>query len=316
MKRQAAHNAHSPALTPEPLTRMSAKPPPLQLLPAFDAASRLLSFSKAAAELHLTTAAISQQIKQLEGHLGMPLFRRLTRRVELTEAGAAFALVVRQTLSTYREGHADLLHRYTRPVLRMSVSPFVAYELLIPRLGEFQAAFPHVDIRLEASMAYVDFEHEAVDAAIRLGNGNWPGLDALPLCACQAAIVASPTLLQRHPIRSPADLKHHTLIHPRHSHADWDMVAQYAQLPKLERKGDLMLDSDLAALKAAEQGLGVALFVAPSSGKLLGTDRLQLVVPPFDLPMQAYYVFRPNDGKAPLLMQAYRWIKQTIDALP
>ncbi|MBI2733597.1 MAG: LysR family transcriptional regulator, partial [Aquabacterium sp.] len=91
------------------------RPPPLQLLPAFEAASRLLSFSKAARELHVTTAAISQQIKQLEGHLGLSLFRRLTRRVELTEAGAQFAELVGRMLSSYRQGHADLLHRFTQP---------------------------------------------------------------------------------------------------------------------------------------------------------------------------------------------------------
>lgn len=289
------------------------KPPPLQLLPAFEAAARLLSFSKAAAELHLTTAAISQQIKQLEGHLDMPLFRRLTRRVELTDAGSAFAEVVSQTLSTYRVGHADLLHRYTRPVLRLSASLFVAHELLIPRLGEFQSTYPHVDVRLEASMDLVDFEHDPVDAAIRLGSGNWPGLVALPLCTCQATLVASPELLRDKPIHNLADLKQHTLIHPRQNHADWDVVARFANLPRLERQGDLILDSDLAALKAAEAGLGVTLIVTPTGAPLLHSRHLSALMPPVTLPMQAYFVFRPNDGKEALLMDAYNWIRQTIN---
>ncbi len=306
-----AHNAEIKASNAQH-PRSMQKPPPLQLLPAFEAASRLQSFSKAAAELHLTTAAISQQIKQLEGHLEMPLFRRLTRRVELTEAGSAFAEVVRQTLNSYRLGHADLMHRYTRPVLRMSASVFVAHELLIPRLGAFQKRHPNIDIRLEASMALVDFEHDPIDAAIRLGSGNWPGLEALPLCTCQAILVASPDLLKRKPIRSLEDLRHHTLIHPRQTHTDWDMVARFANLPKLEREGDLVLDSDLAAIKAAEAGLGVTLAVVPKGMRLLQDRRLKAVLPPVDLPIQTYFVFRPNDGKEAMLMDAYRWIKQAI----
>lgn len=298
---------------PRPL-RMQ-KPPPLQLLPAFEAASRLSSFSKAAAELHLTTAAISQQIKQLEGHLGMPLFRRLTRRVELTEAGTAFAEVVSQTLHTYRAGHADLLHRHTRPVLRMSASVYVTHELLIPRLGTFQKVHPHIDIRLEANMELVDFEHDPIDAAIRLGSGNWPGLEALPLCTCQAALVASPDLLKRLPVASLADLKRHTLIHPRTSNTDWDMVARFANLPRVERQGDLVLDSDLAAIKAAEAGLGVTLAVMPKGTSQLHGRRLNTIMAPMDLPIQLYFVFRPNDGKEALLMLLYRWIKQTVDEL-
>lgn len=91
------------------------RPPPIQLLPAFEAAARLLSFSKAAEELHITTSAISQQIKQLEAHFGQPLFRRLTRRVELTEPGYQFALVASQTLTTYKQGYADSLHSFRSP---------------------------------------------------------------------------------------------------------------------------------------------------------------------------------------------------------
>src|SRR2546426_399357 len=151
------------------------KPPPLQLLPAFEAAARLLSFSKAAQELHVTTAAISQQIKQLEGHLGLSLFRRLTRRVELTDAGQQFAEVVGLVLSNYRQGHADLLHRFTQPVLRMSTSPLVVHEFLLPRMAAFQAAHPGVKIQLEGSMDFADFDKDPIDAAIRVGSGDWPG---------------------------------------------------------------------------------------------------------------------------------------------
>lgn len=288
------------------------RPPPLQLLPAFEASARLLSFSKAGLELHITTAAISQQIKQLESHLGLPLFVRLTRRVELTEAGHEFAKVVTQTLSTYRQGHAQLMHRHTRPVLRMSVSPLVAYELLIPNLAAFQSDHPDVDIRIEASMGLADFDAAPIDAAIRFGADAWPGLTSMPLCACQATIVASPALLAQAPVHGWDDLRHHTLIHPRQTRMDWAAVSQFANQGKLERKGDLFLDSDLAALRAAEQGLGVAIVILPANSPLLRSDRIAAVLPPIDLPLQAHFVCRPNSGKQALLLSAYEWMRRQL----
>ena len=291
------------------------RPPPLQLLPAFDAAARLLSFSKAA-ELHVTTAAVSQQIRQLEAHLGLPLFLRLTRRVELTEAGRQFAEVVSRTLQLYRQGHADLMHHHTRPVLRLSMTPLVAQELLIPRLSAFQAQHPDVSIRLDARMDFVDFEREPIDAAIRVGKGPWPGLQALPLCRCVAAIVASPALLARLPVRSIEDLAAHTLIHPREAPLDWQAAARFLGRDALPRRADLVLDSDLSALKAAEQGLGLALCLLPApervQARLISPDKLVCVMPPVPLPDPAWFVSRPHSGKDALLSQAYDWIRAEV----
>ena len=290
----------------------SQRLPPLQLLPSFEAASRLLSFSKAASELHITTSAVSQQIKQLEEHLGLKLFHRLTRRLELTEAGKKFATVATQTLSTYRQGHAELMYQNTRAVVRMSMSPLVAYELFLPRLAAFQEAFPQVDLRLEASMELANFDHDGIDAAIRFGSGRWAGLESLLLCECQAAIVASPELSKRVPVHSLADLQHHVLIHPRQSHLDWDALAKAIKVETIARKSDLMLDSDLASLKAAEQGLGVAFCILPSMGDWLLSKRLVPLIPPIRLPLKAYFVFRTNSVKRGLLMSACQWIKENV----
>jgi LysR family glycine cleavage system transcriptional activator len=292
------------------------RPPPLQLLPAFEAASRLLSFSKAAAELHVTTAAISQQIRQLEGHLGLPLFLRLTRRVELTDAGRQFAEVVTRMLHLYRQGHADLLHHHTRPVLRLSTTPLVAQELLIPRLAAFQAQHPGVSLRLDARMDFVDFEREPIDAAIRVGKGPWPGLQAQHLCRCTAAIVAAPELLARHPVRHIDDLAVHTLIHPREAPLDWHAAARFLGRDELPRRSDLVLDSDLSALKAAEQGLGLALCLLPASprvqARLIPPDKLVCVLPPVPLPDPAWFVSRLHSGKEALLAEVFAWIRAEV----
>lgn len=292
---------------------MSRRPPPLQLLPAFEATARLMSFSKAAIELHVTASAVSQQIKLLEDHLGLALFRRLTRRIELTEAGEAFHLSVAQTLKHYRDGHADLLHRFSRPVMRISMSPFVAHEVILPALAGFQAEHPETDLRLETSMGLVDFELQTMDAAIRFGMGQWPGLEALPLGACQATLVAAPALLQRLPVHSVQDLARHTLIHLRDM--DWDSVALAAGVQRIPRKGDLRLDTDLAALHAAEQGLGVAIALLPMCRRMVDEGRLAVLSPPVALPMKTYFVFRQSDGHRDQLMAVYHWVKAQFDAL-
>jgi DNA-binding transcriptional LysR family regulator len=291
-------------------------PPPLQWLPTFEAAARLLSFSKAAEELQVTPAAVSQQIRQLETHLGLQLFLRSARQVALTDAGRQFAALASELLTQYRQGHADLLHHHTRPVLRLSMTPLVAQELLIPRLAAFQARHPDVSVSLDGRMDLVDFDREPIDAAIRVGQGPWPGLQAWPLCQCVAAIVAAPSVLQRHPIRSLNDLANHTLIHPRQSQLDWQTAANHLGLEALPRLADLVLESDLSAMKAAEQGLGLALCLLPASPKvqarLVPPEKLAFVLPPLPLPEPAWFVCRAPNGKDRLLRQAYEWIRTEV----
>ncbi|MGC6830410.1 LysR substrate-binding domain-containing protein [Pseudomonas aeruginosa] len=293
--------------------------PALQLLPAFDASARHLSFSKAAQELHLTTSAISQQIKQLESQLGLPLFRRLTRRLELTEAGRQFAQVASQTLAAYRQGHSEFVHRFDRPTLRLSMTPLIAHEFVLPHVDVFQAEHPEVSISIEASMDLVDFGSEPIDAAIRVGSGQWPGLAANLLCRCEAVLLASPSVLELHPVKRLEDLSKHTLIRRRHEQFGWESLAQLAKVSAVPGKSDLLVDSDLAALHAAERGLGVALGFLPANTSLahLWPDRrLVAVLPPWETPLSAYFVFRPNGGKEALLQDAFHWIRSQVAPIP
>lgn len=289
--------------------------PPLQLLPAFDAAARHLSFSKAARELHLTTSAISQQIKQLEAQLGMPLFRRLTRRVELTEAGHEFALVAAKTLGAYRSGHAAFVQKFARAQLRLSMTPLIANEFVIPRIQDFQSAHPELSLSIESSMDLVDFDQEPIDAAVRVGAGQWPGLESWLLCECVAVALAAPSLLAAQPIRRIDDLVHHTLIRRRQEQFGWADLARLMQMPGVSGRNELLVDSDLAALNAAQRGQGVTLSflpagVAPSA--LWPEDQLRAVMPPFKTSLKAWFVFRPNDAKADLLREVFAWIREQI----
>ena len=294
---------------------MPIRPPPLQWLPAFDSAARQLSFSKAADELHVTASAIGQQIKLLEAHLGQRLFMRHTRRVELTEAGQAYAELASRVLRSYRVGHERVMQRLAKPTLRISMTPLVAHELILPALAEFQARHPDITLHIDATMDLADFEHQSIDAALRFGDGGWPGLTTLPLSHCRATIVASPRLKVRKPVRSADDLRTCTLIHQSAEQAEWQQMAHHMGVERIARRGDLVLDSNLAALRAAEQGLGVALAVWPLLHPWLDSGRLAALTAPIDLPAGDHFLFRDDNPKKPQLLEVYAWMRQLFEGL-
>lgn len=300
---------------------MHKRPPPLQFLPTFEATARLSSMSRAGQELNLTASAVSQQIKQLEAMMEVQLFHRLTRRIELTEAGQAFFQVATRILRAYRQGHADMHARFARPVLRISCVPSVAHQLILPGLASFQETFPGIDLRLDARMDVVDFDTDPIDAAVRTGLGQWPGLVALPLGPCHGTLVASPELLKRHPVKDVRDLKHHVLIHPRITNGDqddWDLVAAVLNVPRIERKSDLMLDSDLAGLQAAEQGLGVSMGFTPGIHAWLRSGKLVALVEPVEMAVSHYFVYREaaekDEAQRERLRRVYAWVKGRYEA--
>ena len=294
---------------------MYRRPPPIQLLAAFEAASRLNSFKKAAAELSITASAISQQVKQLEAFLDVQLFQRLTRKVVLTESGRAFQRVAENTLASYQTGYDAFQQQFSKPTIRLNVIEFVAFELIIPGLHEFRALNPDIDLRVETSMALVDFEREPVDAAVRFGDGNWEGLETYLLSECQSALVASRSLLESQPIKSIIDLEGHTLIHTRSTEDDWQKVATNMGVQKITGKNELVMDSYLAAMKAAEAGLGIAIGLFPLNNQWLRQGRLVTVSKPIAIPYKNYFVFRKNDKKRAQLERCYLWIKKRYQEL-
>jgi len=193
--------------------------PPLSALRAFEAAARHLSFTKAAEELGVTPAAVSHQIKGLEDYLGVVLFRRLTRALRLTEAAQG-------ALPTLREGFAKLAEASDRlrapadsGVLTVSVGPSMAAKWLVPRLESFRVAHPELDLRLDANDTVVDLNRGEVDVGLRYGRGQYPGMRADCLFDDRFFPVCAPALMDGpHPLRVPADLRHHTLLH-----LDWRM---------------------------------------------------------------------------------------------
>ena len=172
--------------------------PPLNALRAFEAAGRLRSMRQAAQELHVTPAAVSRQVRLLEDFLAVSLFTRSHRAVKLTAAGDRYLKEVAKSLAGIRNAtrHA-IAGRGLRPLKIRSYTTF-ALRWLIPRLSSFHQAHPKIDVQLTTSLDF-DFEKEDLDAAIRLGDGNWPGLQAERLVPHELVPVCSPRLLRRRP---------------------------------------------------------------------------------------------------------------------
>ncbi|OUS25434.1 hypothetical protein A9Q99_21130 [Gammaproteobacteria bacterium 45_16_T64] len=294
---------------------MHKKPPPIHLLVSFEASARHNSFKKAGVELSITASAISQQIKQLEEHLGISLFHRLTRKIELTEAGVVFQRISQHTLHAYHSGYSAFQQQFSKPTIRLSVVPFVAFELLIPHLQELESLCPEIDLRIETSMSLVDFEQEPIDAAVRFGLGDWPNLHCHVLAPSQASLVAAPKLLQNQPIRTIDDLANHTLIHTRNSENDWHKVAQLSGVKRIPHKNELVFDTYLSAMKAAENGLGVAIGLFPLNNNWIASGRLQPIIPPLDTPYNHYFVYRKNNPKLEQLACVQDWIQQRFNEL-
>jgi LysR family glycine cleavage system transcriptional activator len=243
---------------------MARKLPPLNALRAFEAAARHLSFTKAAGELHVTQAAISHQVKTLEEHLGLPLFRRFNRRLVLTEAGQRYLPVLREAFDAISEGTRRLHQDEDSGPLHISVVPSFAAKWLLPRMSRFRERHPDIDIMVSANNNLVDFTEGTFEMGIRYGAGNYPDVQTDLLLGDEVFPVCSPKLLNGpHPLKRPEDLRHHTLLHDevsRHDESpDWRSWLQAVGVEGIDwRRGPGFSDSSMV-IEAAAAGQGVAL---------------------------------------------------------
>jgi LysR family glycine cleavage system transcriptional activator len=274
---------------------MTIRLPSLNGLRAFEAAARHLSFTKAAAELNVTQTAVSHQIRRLEGQLGLRLFTRRNRTLALTPAALDYLPSVRAAFEDLRGATERLLRPQRDGVLTVSALPTLAAKWLVPRLAAFQEAHPGIEVRISTATRAVDFKREEIDVAIRYGGGRWPGLRAVWLMAEEIFPVCSPALLAgERPLRRPADLAAHTLLHVNLYVDEWLLWLTAAGLPPSLAQRGLTFDLNLMALQAALDGLGVALGRSAFVEADLAAGRL---VAPFDIVVPAtssFYVVAPE----------------------
>lgn len=279
---------------------MAERMPMLPALRAFEAVARLGSVRMAAAELHVTPAAISQQVKALEADLGLQLIRRRGNALELTAAALAGSDALSAGFRLMAEAVRQIRDHQASPQIRLSVDPTLAANWLIARLPRYRALPGSVDLLLDANRRYADFGRDQVDAAIRFGIGRFPGLDAHFLLAEELFPVCSPKLLRGpHPLKAPDDLKHHTLLHNDWSSRqgnwpDWQNWLDEAGARGVDAKSGLHFNDGLVVIEAALNGQGVFLANTTAVKDLIAARKL---VAPFSVRVKSdlgYYFVCPQ----------------------
>lgn len=277
---------------------------PLNALRMFDAAARHLSLTRAAQELHVTQAAVSQHIRNLEERLGKPLFRRLPRGLALTDEGQALWPVVAQSFERIEQSLQQVAEPRPREILTVGVVGTFAIGWLIPRLSQFQQLQPYIDLRLLTNNNRVDLAGEGLDAAVRFGDGAWHGTHAQMLLRAPLSPMCPPMLAQQ--LREPADLARQTLLRSYRTQ-EWEgWFAGLDQAAPLARGA--MFDSSLTLAEAAAQGAGVALLPARMFEHMLQQGRL---VRPFahEVDTGAYWLTYLKSRQASSALQTFRqWL--------
>lgn len=283
--------------------------PSLNGLRAFEAVARHQSVTRAAEELNVTQTAVSHQLRHLEAELGMRLFVRRPRKMVLTEAGQVYLPTVRDAFEALRAATETLAVHREEGTLTVSTVPSFAHRWLVPRLATFQQAHPKIDLRIAASTDLVDFARDGIDAAIRYGSGRWPGLEVHHLFTEELFPVCSPSLLDGSPkLRTPRDLRHHTLLHVTPYSDSWQRWLEAAGVRGVEPRRGLYFESGHLAIQAAVEGLGVAIGRTASATDDLLAGRL---VAPFDVRTRrrAYYFVAPETiAGTPKIVRFREWL--------
>jgi LysR family glycine cleavage system transcriptional activator len=298
---------------------MRKRLPPLNSLRAFEAAARNKSFKHAAEELYVSHSAISHQIKRLEEYLGLDLFHRVARGVDLTRSGRIFYPILREAFDLIDEGTELVLSPEAPNVLTVQVYSTFAIRWLIPRLPAFQAAHPEVRVRLHTSQSDVNFEHEDVDVCVLIGQPIDNNLHYDYLFSSSVFPVCSRTLLEDvKPLEEPADLEHHTIIGVYPSRHDWVLWLDEHHLDNVDPDSGLQLDSYDLALNTAVQGLGVALGMEPFVNRELDAGTLVEPFPNMRIETRGawYLACRREKADSEKVAAFRRWIIQQLEEDP
>lgn len=294
--------------------------PPLSALRAFEAAARLLSFSKAAEELRVTPAAISHQVHALEEDLGVNLFERRNRAVELTASARVLLPGLTEAFAGIQSAVRRLRAHNDTGTLNVTASPSFAGKWLVQRLHRFQERHPDVDVRISATDTVVDLTRADFDIAIRYGTGRYPGLDVELLLKNEVFPACSPELLRAGPpLETPADLRHHALLHDQAVDRDplvptWAMWLKAAGVDAAPAAHGLSFSTNVLALEAAIAGNGVTLAYSTTAAADIAAGRLVRLFS-LSLPdLFAYYVVTAPGALERPKVRAFRdWLRREAD---
>jgi len=299
---------------------MNSHLPPLSALRAFEAAARHMSFSKAATELHVTPAAISHQIHALEEDLGIRLFHRMNRSIELTASARILFPGLSEAFAGIQSSVRRLRAHNDTGTLTVTASPSFAAKWLVLRLHRFQEQRLEVDVRISATDDVLDLTKGDFDIAIRYGAGHYPGLDVELLLKNEVFPACSPQLLSAGPpLRTPDDLTLHNLIHDQAVERDplaptWPMWLKAAGVKNVPATTGLSFNNMHLALDAAIAGHGVVLAQSTIAAADLAAGRLVRLFT-LALPDQfAYYIVTAPGALERPKVQAFRdWLRCEAD---
>lgn len=294
-----------------------SRPPHFRNLRAFCIAARHRSFKTAADELSLTPSAVSHQIKELEETLGVVLFDRKTRSVELTTAGHALLEEIDPLLEAIDRGVARVARRNRRAALRLTMPPLFAVELFLPHVAAFCEAHPSVDIQVDTHDPRPSTHAPAADLSVLIGEAAPQGLKAARLfstslvAACAARYAALAERL------GAALLTEMALIVHRSRPSAWSSWAHEAGLEEPEPKSVIEVDSMIAVVRAAERGAGIALVPQELCGSWFESGRLVRIFPVELALTEAYFlVSRPKDAARAEVAAMSRWIVEHCPRAP
>lgn len=298
--------------------------PSLDLIRGFEAAARQMSFTRAAAELHVTQSAVSRQIKTLEDHLGTQLFTRLNRALKLTAEGDALYVTAQSVMRQLEEATARLSARDDDPLLTVTTTVSFAALWLVPRLARFRKARPGTDVRLAATNETSNLERDRIDVAIRFMEPRAAPAGAIPLTGEEVFPVCSPALLRdrARPLKKPLDLARHVMLHYDDPAGQWPWLnwrqwLDALHLPELRSAGVAHYSHYDQLIQAAIEGEGVALGRTPLVLRFLKSGAL---VAPFQDRIAAtreyFIIVAPHAAARPQVQRFVAWLQQEIRREP
>ena len=297
-------------------THLRTRPISAGYLRAFEAVARHLNFRVASEEMALTQSAVSRQIQALEEEVGVPLFLRHTRAVELTSAGAQLLMAVSNSLPRIDSAVRQIRQSAGRRAVALTTFASFASMWLIPRLEQFQRDHPDIDIRIDASDHTLDLDVADVDLALRYGPMATMPPHAVRLFGEQLTPVASPWLLKGATLKKAADLANFTLIEAGDAHSahlewlTWRRWFDEHGLPKLQPKRWLYFNYAYQMVQAALTGQGVVLARLPMVAESLANGDLVEPLPNqrMDSPMAYWLIIGPRNAQRPEIKAFCEWL--------
>ncbi|PLZ02663.1 LysR family transcriptional regulator [Burkholderia sp. WAC0059] len=290
---------------------MSWQLPSLSALRVFEAATRHLSFTRAATELNLTQSAVSRQIRQMENYLGVLLFQRVNKTLILTEAGRSYVADIRACLDQMSAATVNLLANKGRGgLLNLASPPAFCSKWLIPRLDRFSSQHPGIMLNISTRAKPFDFNAERFDMAIHYGRNDWPDVIADRLLGEELVVVCSREYAKKNPpLTVGPDLQHHVLLQQTTRYNRWSDWLRFHGVPGVNAWAGPRFEHVYMVMQAAVAGLGLALLP-----RVLVVDEVALgrLVNPFGdtfVVEDAYFLVYPAAKKSDPKLEIFReWV--------